>query len=74
MENKKKRHGCVFAWLTLMLLANSFSASLYFFSDTFKMVFEEVGHPKSFIVILGILSIGNILFSVMLFKWSKIGF
>ncbi|MCK9414128.1 MAG: hypothetical protein M0Q53_17635 [Prolixibacteraceae bacterium] len=70
----KQRHGCVTAWLILMIVANSLSAGLYLFAKEMvtKSLPGEVSTPM--IILLGILAIGNIIFSVMLFQWKKLGF
>jgi hypothetical protein len=70
----KQRHGCVTAWLILMIVANSLSAGLYLFAREMltKSLPGEVSTPM--IILLGILAIGNIIFSVMLFQWKKLGF
>ncbi|MCK9640060.1 MAG: hypothetical protein M0R39_09145 [Prolixibacteraceae bacterium] len=70
----KQRHGCVTAWLILMIVANSLSAGLYLFAREMvtKSLPGEVSTPM--IILLGILAIGNIVFSVMLFQWKKLGF
>jgi len=70
----KKRHGCVTAWLVLMIIANSLFAIIYLFAG--KMITESlpgaVSTPK--IIILGIIGTANVFFSVMLFQWKKFGF
>ncbi len=70
----KQRHGCVTAWLIFMIVANSLSAGLYLFAKELitKSLPGEVSAPM--IILLGILSIANIVFSVMLFQWKKLGF
>src|SRR5512133_1840059 len=70
----KQRHGCVTAWLILMIVANSLSAGLYLFAREMltKSLPGEVSTPM--IILLGICAIGNIIFSVMLFQWMKLGF
>jgi hypothetical protein len=73
-EILKQRHGCVTAWLILMIVANSLTAVTYLFlSDKItKLMTTEV--PESMIIVLGVLGIFNVLFSVMLFQWRKIAF
>ena len=70
----KKRHGCVTAWLVLMIIANSITAILYLFaSDMITKNFPgNVSTPM--IILLGVIGIGNVIFSVLLFQWKKIGF
>ena len=62
------------AWLILMIVANSLSAGLYLFAKEMvtKSLPGDVSTPL--IILLGILAIGNIIFSVMLFQWKKLGF
>tara|TARA_B110001452_G_scaffold17012_1_gene13835 strand:- start:315 stop:698 length:384 start_codon:yes stop_codon:yes gene_type:complete len=75
MENlKKQRHGCVTAWLIFMIIANSFTAFLYLITgDAVSQNFPG-GISNTIIILLGIGGIGNIIFSVLLFNWKKIGF
>jgi len=70
----KQRHGCVTAWLILMIVANSLTAGLYLFAKEMvtKSLPGDVSTPL--IILLGILAIGNVIFSVMLFQWKKLGF
>jgi len=70
----KKRHGCVTAWLILMIIANSFTAITYLFmGDT---VLENLPSTvsKSMLVVLAILGIANLSFAILLFKWKKWAF
>jgi len=69
----KQRHGCVTAWLILMIIGNSFIAVAYLFATEFMSDFME-GIPKTMIVLLGIFSIANVVFAVMLFRFKKFGF
>jgi len=70
----KQRHGCVTAWLIFMIVANSLSAGLYLFAK--ELITNSLPGVVStpLIISLGILAIGNIVFSVMLFQWKKLGF
>jgi hypothetical protein len=70
----KQRHGCVTAWLVLMIIANSLSAVISLFAS--EMITENLPGDvsTSMIILLGILGIANIIFSVMLFQWKKFGF
>ena len=75
MENlNKQRHGCVTAWLIFMIIANSFTAFLYFFTgDTVSQNFPG-GISNTMMILLGVMGTGNIIFSILLFNWKKIGF
>ena len=70
----KQRHGCVTAWLIIMIIANSFIAFLYLFFGDFFVENLPGGISNTTLVILAILGIANVLFAVLLFTWMKIGF
>ena len=73
MESKQ-RHGCVTAWLILMIIANSITAITYLFMG------DSVSHnlpnpiPQPMMLVLAIVGIANLTFSVLLFKWKKWAF
>jgi hypothetical protein len=70
----QQRHGCVTAWLVLMIVANSVTAFLYFFAtDTITKNLPGNVSP-TMIKLLGVVGIGNVIFSVLLFQLKKIGF
>lgn len=68
------RHGCLTAWLVLMIVANSATTVLYFFTSI--MVAENPLEAISSILLiaLSILGILNVICSILLFQWKKIGF
>lgn len=70
----KKRHGCVTAWLILMIIANSFSAIAYLFLG--EMIRDTLPQDisQSMMYILALLGIANLIFAIMLFKWKKWAF
>ena len=73
-DELKQRHGCVTAWLILMIIANSFTAISYLvFKNLTSQTFPE-GISEPMILTLSLISIGNIFFAVLLFKWRRIGF
>ncbi|MTI19844.1 hypothetical protein E1176_02295 [Fulvivirga sp. RKSG066] len=70
----KQRHGCVTAWLVLMIIANSLTAVSYLFiSDTISQNLPEP-IPQPMIITLAILSIVNLVLAIMLFQWKKWAF
>lgn len=73
-RNPKQRHGCVTAWLVFMIIANSLTAVLYLFAG--EMIAQNLpgGMSNSMLIILAILGVGNVIFSILLLKWMKIGF
>jgi len=70
----KQRHGCVTAWLVLMIIANSLTAIIYLFANEIITDNLPGNVSTSLIVLSGIIGIANIVFSVMLFQWKKLGF
>jgi hypothetical protein len=70
----KQRHGCVTAWLVLMIIANSLTAMAYFFASEMITKNLSMDVSNSMIILLGIICIANVIFSVMLFQWKKLGF
>lgn len=73
-SNSKQRHGCVTAWLILMIIGNSLTAILYLFAGDLIAQNFPGGISKSMLILLAILGVGNVIFSILLFKWMKIGF
>lgn len=64
-----QRHGCVTAWLMLMLLLNSLTAIAYLFIPrlTHNMSYNAVNA-------LAIIGIVNVICVILLLRWKKIGF
>lgn len=71
---EKQRHGCVTAWLIFIIVVNSMVALLYLLGG--DLVVENFPNDVStpMIALLGVMSIGNVVFSVMLLRWQKVGF
>jgi hypothetical protein len=70
---EKQRHGCLTAWLVLMIIANSATALIYLFaSGTIRQTFPDA--PAGIFPLLAILGIFNVVCSIALFKWKKWGF
>ena len=73
MEQGKSRHGCLMAWLVLMLIANSATALVYLLGQ--GMVREQLPDaPGWMFPALIILSLFNLICTIGLFKWKKWGF
>ena len=70
----KQRHGCVTAWLILMIIAGTLSAASYFFMHEYfdENYPVEVSQPIK--QIYGMLSIANVFLAVMLLQWKKWAF
>lgn len=73
MSESKQRHGCLTAFLILMIIANSASALGYFLAG--DVIQRSVpGIPAWSIPVLGILSLFNLACAVALFYWKRWGF
>ena len=73
IPNEKKRHGCLTAFLILMMVANSGSALLYLVSaDEIQKNLPNM--PDWSFPVLIIVCVFNIICGVALFKWKKWGF
>jgi len=70
---QKQRHGCVTAWLVIMIVLNSLTAITYLFASDF-ITNNLPDASTTMIVLLGIFGIANIIFAVMLLRWKKFGF
>ena len=70
---QKQRHGCVTAWLVIMIILNSLTAITYLFASDF-ITNNLQNASKTMIVLLGVFSVANVIFAVMLLQWKKIGF
>lgn len=73
MESKN-RHGCVTAWLILMIITNAATTIVYLF---FGEIIEEslptlISQTK--LLILAAIGLANLVFAILLFKWKKWAF
>ena len=73
MESKQ-RHGCVTAWLILMIIANSLTAVIYLFMG--DLIAEAIAQslPQPIMTVLAIIGIANLIFAIMLLKWKRWAF
>jgi hypothetical protein len=70
---EKQRHGCVTAWLFLMIVINSLTSVIYlFFGDVVKEKIPDIS--TSLLLLLAFLSLSNVFFAAMLLRWKKLGF
>ena len=76
MENttQKQRHGCVTAWLILMIIANAFTSIAYLFLGETISANLPNPIPNSTMMLLALMSGLNLVFAIMLFKWKKWAF
>lgn len=66
-QDGKKRHGCLTAYLIVMLIANPLTILLYLTGDYGYL-------PGWFVPVVIVISLLNILAAILLFKWKKLGF
>src|ERR1700692_2076147 len=70
---EKKRHGCLTTYLVVMIIANSFTALLYFFgAEAIKQRIPNM--PNWAFPVLIAVAVVNLLCAFALFRWKKWGF
>ncbi len=73
MAEPKSRHGCLTAWLVLMIIANSATALMYLLrSDVIRRAFPDAPGWASPVLI--VLALFNLVCAIALFQWKKWGF
>jgi hypothetical protein len=70
---QKQRHGCLTAWLVLMIVANS-AAGLLYLSGSTAIKQTLPGAASWAFPVMGILGLFNLVCAVALLKWRKWGF
>ncbi|XOV95162.1 MAG: hypothetical protein ACFHWX_10710 [Bacteroidota bacterium] len=70
----KQRHGCVTAWLILLIIGGAFSAATYFFMNEYLAKNYPVEIPETLKLIYGVISIVNIFLAFMLLRWKRWAF
>jgi len=73
-STNKQRHGCVTAWLVLMIIANAFLSIVYLFFGNALSDGLGSSFPQSIMLLFAVLAIINLVFAIMLFKWKKWAF
>lgn len=68
-SSQKKRHGCLTAWLILLMIANPVSALIYILGGNSYSYL-----PGWYVPLVIILSLLNLTSAIALFKWKKWGF
>ena len=68
----KSRHGCLLAYLIVVIIANAAIALLYLVGMAFKELFSSVDTRA--LLLLGILSFFNVVCAIALLRWKKWGF
>lgn len=73
MADAKSRHGCLTAWLVVMIVANSGTALLYILgSDAIRRTLPNA--PGWAFPVLIVCSLFNLVCSIALFQWRRWGF
>lgn len=74
LSTERKRHGCVTAWLILMLVTNVLLVITYFIGG--DMIAENLPEkpPLYFMYLLGGLGMINVVSAYFLLQWKKVGF
>lgn len=73
MDGPKQRHGCLTAWLILMIVANSLSALMYLFAK--NLILDAVPEtPEWTFPVYAALGIVNVICAIALARWKKWGF
>lgn len=70
----KQRHGCVTAWLALMIVANAITSLIYFFASEIVLQKFQGKGSKEVLFVLGFFGIINVVAALLLMRWKKIGF
>jgi hypothetical protein len=73
MNDQKQRHGCLGAWLVLMIIGSTFSAlAALVGTDNFREAYPNA--PAWAVTIIFIMSLFNLVCAIALFRWKKWGF
>ncbi len=70
---EKQRHGCLTAWLVLIIVVNVIAALVYLV-DGGAIVRDFPDFPLWALPVLILACVANIVFAVALFRWRKWGF
>jgi hypothetical protein len=70
----KQRHGCVTAWLLMMIIFNSLGVVYNFFAN--KMIANNLPNnpPPFMFYLLGTIGIANVFFAIQMMQWKKYAF
>lgn len=70
----RQRHWVVTVWLSIKIIANTSTALLYIFDTASITRNLPTNTPNWMIVLLAFICIINLVFSILLLNWKKIGF
>jgi hypothetical protein len=70
---QKQRHGCLTAWLVLVIVVNAVVALLYVVGG--GVVASTLPSDRGWLVpVLAVLALANVAFAIALFTWKRWGF
>ena len=73
MAENKQRHGCLTAWLIMMIITNAACALMYSIgSAAIKTTYPDA--PGWTFPVLIVFSLLNLAYAIAIFKWKKWGF
>lgn len=70
----KQRHGCITSWLVFLIVINAIVGVVYIFQNEYIIDNMSPLFTKEILLVIGFLSLANMVFAVLLLKWKKIGF
>ena len=69
----KQRHGCLTAWLILVIIVNTLGSLVYFFDSS--VVASTLPSSKTWAIpVIAALGVANVAFAIALFQWKRWGF
>jgi hypothetical protein len=70
---EKQRHGCLTAWLVLVIVANTLTALAYVLGQS--AVAANLPAGRGWVVpVLAVFAAANVIFAIALFQWRRWGF
>lgn len=73
-QEYKERHGCVTAWLIMMIAMGGLTMAAYLFASESVVENFPSEISKTMLYLLGFMALLNVIFCILLFHWKKIGF
>jgi hypothetical protein len=70
----KQRHGCLTAWLIMMMIGNASAALLYLLSEPKQLPNSPIELNSTTMILLSLLSLFNLCFAFGLWYWKKWAF
>ena len=74
LQNQKQRHGCLTAWLVLMMLVYTANMAYSVVLSFIVMTPMQMIIPKWIFFLLAAICILNVVFAIFIFRWKKWAF